>query len=196
MTMQEILQETSKDSDLQTVILNVRYNTWNKMYPSNKYIGTFWRVKNQLIVSTLERGDILLHETKLVIPRSLQRKVIQIAHEGHQCIVRTKQLLREKVYFPNIDKLVEETCQSCIPCLAATEKNVLEPLKKGKMPENAFDQVYLDFCGPFPDGKDGKYLLVLIDEHSRFPIVEILSSINAKTEITVLDKIFSKCGIP
>ena len=47
----------------------------------------------------------------LVIPRSLQRKVIQIAHEGHQVIVRTKQLLQEKVYFPNIDKLVEETCQ-------------------------------------------------------------------------------------
>ena len=41
MTMQEIVQETSKDSDLQTVILNVRHNTWNKTYPSNKYIDTF-----------------------------------------------------------------------------------------------------------------------------------------------------------
>ena len=193
MTMQEIVQETSKDSDLQTVISNVRHNTWNKTYPSNKYIDTLSRVKNQLTVATLENGDILLHETKLVIPRSLQRKVIQIAHEGHQGIVRTKQLLREKVYFPNIDKLVEETCQSCIPCLAATEKNVPEPLKMSKMPENAFDEVSLDFCGPFPDGK---YLLVLIDEHSRFPIVEILSSINAKTVLPVLDKIFSEYGIP
>ena len=147
MTMQEIVQETSKDSDLQTVISNVRHNTWNKtyMYPSNKYIDTFSRVKNQLTVTTLEKGVILLHETKLVIPRSLQRKVIQIAHEGHQGIVRNKQLLQEKVYFPNIDKLVEETCQSCIPCLAATEKNVPEPLKMSKMPENAFDEVSLDF---------------------------------------------------
>ena len=54
---------------------------------------------------------------------------------------------------PNIDKLVEETCQSCIPCIAATEKNVPEPLKMNKMPENAFDEVSLDFCGPFPDEK-------------------------------------------
>ena len=122
-----------------------------KTYPSNKCIDTFSCVKNQLTVAILEKGDILLHETKLVLPRSLQRKVIQIAHEGHQGIVRTKQLLRENVYFPYIDKLVEETCQSCVPCLAATEKNVPEPLKMSKIPENAFDEVSLDFCGPFPD---------------------------------------------
>ena len=30
MTMQEIVQETSKDSDLQTAISNIRHNTWNK----------------------------------------------------------------------------------------------------------------------------------------------------------------------
>ena len=151
------------------------------------------RVKNQLTVAILEKVDILILETKLVIPRSLQRKLIQIAHEGHQGFVQTKQLLREKVYSSNIDKLVEETCQSCIICLAASEKNVPEPLKMSKMPENAFDEVLLDFCGPFPAEK---YLLVLIDEHSRFPIVEILSSINAKTVIPVLDKIFLEYGKP
>ena len=94
---------------------------------------------------------------------------------------------------PNIDKLVEETCQSCIPSIAAMEKNVPEPLKMNKMPENAFDEVSLDFCGPFPDEK---YLFVFIDEHSRFPIVKKMSSINAKTVIPVLDKIFSDYGIP
>ena len=93
MAMQEIVQETSKDSDLQTVISKDRHNTWNKTYPSNKYIDTFSHVKNQLTVAILEKGDILLHETKLDKPRSLQRKVIQIAHEGHWGIVRTKQLL-------------------------------------------------------------------------------------------------------
>ena len=55
MPMREIVQETSKDSDLQTVISNVRYNTWNKTYPSNKYIDAFLRVKNQLTVAILER---------------------------------------------------------------------------------------------------------------------------------------------
>ena len=55
----KFVQETSKDNDLQTVISNVRHNTWNKTYPSNKYIDTFSRVKNQLTVAILEKRDIL-----------------------------------------------------------------------------------------------------------------------------------------
>jgi len=39
--------------------------------------------------------------TRIVIPTAL--KVIQLAHEGHQGIVKTKALLRSKVWFPNID---------------------------------------------------------------------------------------------
>jgi hypothetical protein len=55
-------------------------------------------------------------------PKNLQTRLIDIAHEGHQGIVRTKQLLREQIYFPGIDKLVEKTCKSCILCLASTPK--------------------------------------------------------------------------
>ena len=38
--------------------------------------------------------------------------------------------------------------------------------------------------------------MVVIDEYSRFPEVEILSSISAKTVISHLDTIFSRQGIP
>ncbi|GFR63238.1 Pol protein [Elysia marginata] len=31
-------------------------------------------------------------------------------------IVKTKQLIREKVWFPGIDKLVEEHLKGCVPC--------------------------------------------------------------------------------
>ena len=102
-------------------------------------------------------------------------------------MVRTKQLLRAKVYFPNIDKLVEETCKSCIPCLAATPSYIPETLQMSKLPDNVFVEVSFDFSGPWPDGK---YVMVLMDEYSRFPIVEILNLFNAKTVIPILDKIF------
>ena len=190
MTLQEIALETAKDTDLQSVIQNVKSGTWTNRYGANSTADTFSRCKNELTVFTHENGDLLLHETRLVIPKTLQRKVISIAHEGHQGIVRTKQLLREKVY---IDKLVEETCKSCIPCLAATPSHLPEPLQMSKMPDNVMDEVSLDFSGPWPDGK---YVMVLMDEYSRFPIVEILNSINANTVIPALDKIFSEYGTP
>lgn len=192
MTLDEIITETSNDNVLQTVINNVKTETWSKSY-DNKMLDTFARCKNELTVVQLENGEVLLHDTKLVIPVTLQAKVIAIAHEGHQGIVKTKQLLREKVYFPGIDRLVEETCKSCIPFLASVNKTIPEPLKMSKMPDYAFQEVSMDFCGPFPDGK---YLLVLIDEYSRFPLVEILTSISSKTVIPVLDKLFSIFGLP
>ena len=42
----------------------------------------------------------------------------------------------------------------------------------------------------------GEYLIVIIDDYSRFPIVEIVYSTSARVVIPVLDKTFSIFGIP
>jgi transposase InsO family protein len=62
-----------------------------------------------------------------------------------------------------------------------------------KLPEKPWSHVSADFYGPLPTGE---YLLVLMDDYSRFPIVEITTSISAKAIIPKLDKIFSMFGIP
>jgi hypothetical protein len=92
----------------------------------------------ELTVVPVSHGEILLHDNRIVIPKDLQMSVIDIAHEGHQGIVRTKQLLREKIYFPGIDKLVEKTCKSCIPCLASTPKTEFEPLRMSELPDSVW----------------------------------------------------------
>jgi len=50
---------------------------------------------------------VLTHGHQLVIPKSLQEQVISICHEGHLKIVKTKQLLRSRVWFPEIEKSVK-----------------------------------------------------------------------------------------
>jgi transposase InsO family protein len=54
-------------------------------------------------------------------------------------------------------------------------------------------KISIDFCGPFPSGY---YLMVFIDEYSRYSVVETLTSLTAKSVITLLDKTFSIFGIP
>jgi hypothetical protein len=66
---------------------------------------------------------MLLKDTRIVIRHSLTEKIIDIAHQGHQGIVKTKALLREKVWFPGIDKAVERKITNCIPCQACSNKN-------------------------------------------------------------------------
>ena len=50
-----------------------------------------------------------------------------------------------------------------------------------------------DFWGPTPDGK---YVLVIVDEYSRYPVVDLINSTVGSTVMPVFDKYFSYFGIP
>lgn len=118
---------------------------------------------------------------------------MKLAHEGHQGIVKTKSLLREKVWFPGIDRLVENEIQNCLACQATVECKNTEPLKMTELPEGPWRELSVDFCGPFPSGD---CLMVVIDEYSRYPKVELLKSTSTKTDVPKIDKIFASFGIP
>ena len=119
---------------------------------------------------------------------------MDLAHQGHQGIVKTKQLIRDKVWFPGIDKMAEQKVQNCLSCQAVTAKSPSpEPLRMTPLPSPPWKEVAVDFAGPFPTGE---YIMVVTDEFSRFPKVEILTSTSARAVIPKLDAIFARQGIP
>ena len=50
------------------------------------------------------------------MPKVLRDKVVILAHEGHQGVMKTKYQLRRKVWWPGIDKDVENLCKVCHGC--------------------------------------------------------------------------------
>ena len=98
-------------------------------------------------------------------------------------------------YQHRIDRMVEEVVKGCLPCQAANHdpKPVCEPLHMSPLPLGPWQELSVDFCGPFPSGD---YLLVVTDDFSRYPEVEILRSASAKAVIPHLDSIFARQGIP
>ena len=74
--------------------------------------------------------------------------------------------------------------QSCIPCLASVSKKESEPLKMSELPDGPWTEVSAYFYGPL---SSNTYLLVLVDDYSRYPVVEIVSSTLAKSVIPLLD---------
>ena len=50
-------------------------------------------IKDELSVNSDE--NVILQDTRLVIPKSLQTRIVNIAQEGHQGVVKFKQLLIE-----------------------------------------------------------------------------------------------------
>ena len=55
--------------------------------------------------------------------------------------------------------------------------------------------VFRFLYGPLPSGEYLRVLVVL-DEYFRFPEVEIVKSLSARTVIPIFDKVFSSRGIP
>lgn len=100
-------------------------------------------------------------------------------------MAKTKAYLRPKVWFPGMDAVVENSVKNCASCqLLAPEPRAMEPLKMSELPGSALENLSMDFCGPLPSEK---YLFVIIDEYTRYPIVEVVRSFAAKTVIPVLD---------
>lgn len=98
----EVAECTANDANLQKVFQNLRTGKW-KTKSDNMSMES---LRNELCIGKHEEMEILLRGSRLVIPSSLQRKIVDIAHEGHQGIVKTKQSLREKIWFPGIDSMV------------------------------------------------------------------------------------------
>ena len=56
---------------------------------------------------------LVLRRDRLVIPQSMRDYVLHLAHEDHQGIVKTKNCLRAKVWWPKMDAATEKLCRSC-----------------------------------------------------------------------------------
>ena len=93
-----------------------------------------------------------------------------------------------------MDKVVEETVKKCIPSQASYPgHSQREPLCPTPLPSEHWSEIAVDFAGLFPSGH---YVLVAIDEHSRYPEVEVISSTPARVVIPRLNDIFASQGFP
>ena len=59
-------------------------------------------------------------EKKLSAPRSFRKRVVNLAHEGHQGVVKTKERLRSKVWWQGMDRDAERRCAECYGCQLVT----------------------------------------------------------------------------
>ena len=199
--MSDIQQATVTDTTLQCLIHLMQTDSWTdhdlnnlprKFQDANTAeLKAFRHIKEELTVNTQE--NVILRGNRIIIPSVLRERAIAIAHEGHQGLVKTKQLLREKVWFPKIDQYVKHKIDTCIACQANSGNSRLDPLQMSPLPPEPWHTVHMDFCGPFPSGE---YLFVMIDAYSRYPEVEIVHSTSATTIIPKMDKIFATHGIP
>eukprot|EP00794_Sanderia_malayensis_P017220 gene17220-biopygen14822 len=149
MTLDEIQTETKLDKTLQQIRTNtIRTNNWKYLAKkpadldeeiSFRELQLFAQIQDELTVD--DDNSIILRGSRIVLPSKLRSKAIHIAHERHQGLVNTKQLLREKVWFPGIDNMTKQALEHCLPCQASGPKSRPEPLKITVLPPEPWHTV-------------------------------------------------------
>ena len=67
--------------------------------------------------------------TRIVTPQSLRSEIVQLAHEGHQSIVKMKNRLRSKVWWPKMDDDAESVYKKFHGCQVVGEFCAPEPMQ-------------------------------------------------------------------
>lgn len=95
LSLEEIAQHIAKDEELQHIKSCIQ-NGWK----GTDCKSAFYSIRTAISV----HQDVLLYNNRIIIPSSLRTLVISLAHEGHQGVVRTKQRLRAKVWWPGLNR--------------------------------------------------------------------------------------------
>jgi transposase InsO family protein len=92
-----------------------------------------------------------------------------------------------------MDQMVEDLVHQCVACQVNTKSETIPPNQMTTMPGGPWEEIAIDFYGPLANGS---YLLVIVNEFSRYPIVERVTRTTAEVVIRKLDSVFSLFGVP
>jgi len=183
-TYEDMACASAQDPIIRQLVQAIETNHWPKI----SHLEQFRNIRDEL--ST--QDGIVLRNQRIVVPEKLQLKLIDLAHECHQGLVKTKAMMRTKVWFPGMDKMIEQKISGCIPCQATSNLPPPPAVKMKDLPDGPWHSVSVDFYGPV----GSEYLLVLIDDYTRYPVVEVVTSTSASSTIPKLHQIFATFGIP
>nr|CDJ81316.1 RNA-directed DNA polymerase (reverse transcriptase) and Integrase domain containing protein [Haemonchus contortus] len=186
-SFQSVQRATTADRTLTLVIGYIRSGTWAKVNRDSP----FWPYYNRReSLSTI--GSCLLTSNRLVIPKSLQRRVLQALHKAHPGQTRMKMLARSYVYWPSMEADIEKLVRNCATCAQQAKNPVKAELQSWPKPLTPWARVHADFAGPL----DGNFYLVIVDAFSKWPEIIQMNSITTSATIKALSKVFAQFGNP
>ncbi|XP_058796648.1 uncharacterized protein K02A2.6-like [Phymastichus coffea] len=161
---------------------------WPKSAENDEHLKPY---KNRKFEITIEQ-DVLMWGHRIIIPKKIQNDILNELHCTHLGIVKMKGLARSYIWWPNIDKDIENIGKSCKLCLENANNPVKSSLHVWKWPECPNYRIHVDFCGPI----NNFMYLVFTDAHSKWVDVKEMKDITADSTIDMFREYFCVWGLP
>ena len=130
-------------------------------------------------------------KTRVIIPDSLQSRLLKELHCTHPGIVKMKLLARSYMWWPGLDLDVETLVKNCQACALQRNLPPVSPLHSWPWANMPMKRIHVDFAEI-----EGYQVLVIIDVHSKW--IEAIPLRQATTAITIqaLQTFFANFRLP
>ena len=183
----EFQNETEKDPVLKK-IKEYALNGWpNHKSKCDENLKSYYTNRNDIFID----DDILFYEERIMVPFSMIPNMLSQLHEPHFGITKTKKRARDALYWPFMDRDIENMISKCSICQENAHKNQKEPLIPHSIPNRPFEKIACDIF----EYKNRDYLAIA-DYYSKWIELKPLRGKTAKDVNLELTEVFSRNGIP
>ena len=180
----EVLQETNKDKELQSLkhYISTGWSAKRSQIPVS--LHPYWNFRDELMIES----GILMKNSEVLIPETLKQKYLMQIHQGHQGIEACRSRAREFVFWININNDLKELVEKCDLC-------------QSQQNSTAIIQKYVSEVPPHPWhtlGSDLFYFqrIDFVDYFFKYLIVRKIPNSTSSAVIKELGMIFSEFGKP
>lgn len=143
----------------------------NCKWSRGETLKPFKAVKDELSVYE----GVILRGNQIVVPLSLQKKILKLLHDTHQGIVTTKQFHRSRFFWQGMDSAAEAIIKNCRACVLNQPLKKYTPFQPSSLPCGPWVKGAVDIIGPV----NRKFLLTYIDYYLSYPEAHILRQITS-----------------
>ena len=128
---------------------------------------------------------------RVIIPETLKSIILGKLHQSHMGMEKTKLRTRTSIFWPGINRDVEDVVKSCNVCLSTHPHQQKELLISSKIPTYPWQIVGTDLCE-----WQNQHFVVVIDYYSRYWEIERLYTLGTESVTCKMKAIFARNGIP
>lgn len=182
-----MIYETEKDPILGQII-NFCKNGWPKHITKiREELRYYYKLKNDIFYE----DGLLFYEDRIIIPYSMQNEALKLLHQAHLGLKKTKDRAKELLFWPLMNKEIENIIQKCLTCQKFMRKNRKEEIIFHDIPNQRFMKLGMDIME-----YSKSIYLVIADYFSKWLEVVEIKNKTIDEVIKTLKPIFATHGIP
>ena len=121
----------------------------------------------------------------------MQADLLKLIHSSHLGMEKCKRRAKDAVFWPGMNKQIEDTVSQCPTCCAHQKNNPKEPLLSHDVPKRPWEKVGADLFEIH-----SKHYPALVDYYSGFIEVENVHEATSNKIINICKSQFARHGIP